>query len=65
MIFYPGQCFAQFDIPLYSQLVHWLALWFCDSQVAGLIPFGDGQAYELFGEIALMNQRFYLLLFYL
>ena len=39
-------------------LVQWLALWFYDSQIAGSNPVGDGQGYELFGEIAFRNRRF-------
>ena len=42
-----------------SPLLHWLALWFCDPQVAGSSPVGDGQGYELFGEIVSENQRFF------
>ena len=36
----------------------WLELWFRSPYVASSNPTEDGQGYELFGEIALMNQRF-------
>ena len=41
--------------------MHWLALWFSDSLVAGSIPVGDGGGYELIGEIALKSRRFYII----
>ena len=42
-------------------MVHWLALCFRNLQVnplAGSTSAEDNQGYELFGEIALINQRF-------
>ena len=39
---------------------HWLARWFRNSKVAGSNPAEDDQGYELFGEIALKNRRFFL-----
>ena len=41
-----------------SPVVHWLALWFRNPWVADSNPAEDGQGYELFGEIALRNQRY-------
>ena len=35
-----------------TPLVQWLALWSRDPQVAVSNPVGDGQGYELLGEIA-------------
>ena len=48
-----------------SPLMQWLALRFCDWQVAGSIPVGGGQGYELFGEIILESRRFHLFIIYL
>ena len=42
-------------------VVHWLALWFRNPLVAGSNPAEDGQAYELFREIALRIKDFFLM----
>ena len=39
--------------------MHRVALRFCDPQVEGSNPAEGGQGYEVFGEIALMNQRLF------
>ena len=51
-------CFVK-DLIIRSPLVYWLALCFCDPQVVGTNSVGDGHGNELFGEIALKNQRFF------
>ena len=51
-------------LDLFSLVVHWLELLFRISLLAGSNPVEDGQGNELFGEIALKNQRLLSLFYY-